>query len=257
MDGDSNNSSNEENIIGEFRYDAERRDQGISIETIKEWFPPATTQGKLPRSVLRAIWERYPEPAEAVLKTSSIDIDLADGIPAYALTNDTDARDHIRNFASAFKPIISMALAIQEDNTIPRDTKEHLLAGLREATLLHNHAKAIAEIDRRQKIGKAARWSNSLMARCNTTASDDRANLFGNQFNTEYRRWRQEKLTEETLTAQKEAINKLARSVSAIKVATNTSQAQNNSQPYPKPRPQFKTGAGPKPQHPKGPKGNQ
>ena len=69
----------DENIIGEFRYgDAkERRKQGVSIETIRDWFPESTIQGKLPKSVLKAIWERYPEPAESVLKTSAIDVDMA------------------------------------------------------------------------------------------------------------------------------------------------------------------------------------
>lgn len=44
MNGSESNSSSDENIIGEFRYGDkdERRNQGISIETIRDWFPKRT-----------------------------------------------------------------------------------------------------------------------------------------------------------------------------------------------------------------------
>ena len=150
MNGSESNSSSDENIIGEFRYgDAkERRNQGVSIETIRDWFPESTIQGKLPKSVLKAIWERYPEPAESVLKTSAIDVDMAGDLPKFALSNDSETRNMFRNFSCAFRPIVSVALAVREDTLIPEASRKLIIEGLREAILLHNHAAAIAETDR-------------------------------------------------------------------------------------------------------------
>ena len=222
MNGSESNSSSDENIIGEFRYgDAnERRNQGVSIETIRDWFPESTIQGKLPKSVLNAIWERYPEPAESVLKTSAIDVDMAGDLPKFALSNDSETRNTFRNFSCAFRPIVSVALAVQEDASIPEASRKLILEGLREAILLHNHAAAIAETDRRRAIGRAIRWPDNLLSRCNTTASGSRATLFGEKFVAEHKQWKQEQLAERTLAAQKDAINYLARSMASVKTPT-------------------------------------
>src|ERR1700738_807192 len=115
----------------------ERRNQGVPIDSIKLWFPAATVQGKLPRSALTAIWNRYPDPAGSVLKTSSIDVDLVDELPEYACINDAEARNHIRDFGTAFRPVINMALGIQHDDSLPVSCKGLLLEGFREAVLLY------------------------------------------------------------------------------------------------------------------------
>lgn len=254
MNGNESTSSGEEDIIGEFRYgDAgERRNQGISIETIRDWFPEATIQGKLPKSVLKAIWERYPEPAESVLKTSAIDVDMVGDLPKFALSNDSETRNTSRNFSCAFRPIVSLALAVQEDTSIPEASRKLILEGLREATLLHNHAAAIAEADRRRTIGKAIHWPENFLSRCNTTASDSRATLFGEKFVAEHKQWKQEKLTERTLAAQKDAISYLVKSMASVKTPTERP-----------PKPQFAKNKGtwerpkPQPQPPKESKGSQ
>lgn len=252
MNGNDTTSSSEENIIGEFRYgDADdRRNRGISITPIRDWFPDATIQGKLPKSVLKAIWDRYPEPAESILKTSAIDTDMAGDVPKFALANDSEARDTFRNFSCAFRPIISVALAVQEDNSIPADSRKLILEGLREAMLLHNHAAAIAETDRRRAIGRAIHWPDNFLSRCSTTASESRAILFGEKFVAEHKQWKQEKLAERTLAAQKDAISHLAKSMASVKVPTERPFKQpfaKNKGPWEKP----------KPQPPKESKGNQ
>ena len=231
----------------EYQYgEVEERDQGVSIESLKGWFPPSILKGRLPRATLAQLWERYPEPAGAVLKTSALDIDLVDEVPSHGLARDTGAREQVRSFATACKPIVHVAMAIQQDAGIPAESKELLLRGLRDAVLLHNHAAAVAEEDRRQVIGKALHWPDSFLSKCRTVASEDRAKLFGDQFVSEHRRWKQEKRAERAVHVQKD----LVKSISDIKISTQRPE-------HHKPHEHGNGGNKPKSQPPKGPKGSQ
>lgn len=212
----------EELDILEFNYanPRERRDEGVPIGAIKKWFPEETAHGKLPRALLNGIWDRYPKPEGSVLKTSALDLDLVDEVPSFAVAKDSEIRHVMRDFACAFRPIVHLALVILEDNELPEAKRKLIVASLRETILLYNHAAANAETERRRAIGKAGHWPDSLISKCLTTVSNDKARLFGEQFVSEYKQWRQDKRAEETISTQKEAMDNLAKSVSALKVRT-------------------------------------
>jgi hypothetical protein len=234
-------------MTNEYKYPSgEDHKAGMPIESIKEWFPPATIKGRLPEEVLAQLEAKYPEPAEAVLKASGVDIDLLDDIPRHALAGDAKARGTARDFANAFKPILLLAIAVQNNSGIPEDVRRVFIDGLRDAVYLHNHAVAVVEEDRRLAIGRAIDWPESMLSKSRTIPSEDRSILFGEQLVADHRRWSDARRADRAIWSQKMAINNLAKTIISQKPGPNNFPQKS----WTKPKPQHQ-------QPPKGEKGSQ